>query len=83
MEEAAVTALAGAVKTPAGSWSGSAVLVTEEWTPLEPDVREQKTYVRGIGLVETKTIKGGDELTNLTRIERPTAFLRGEDLLVG
>jgi hypothetical protein len=26
-------------------------LVTEEWTPLEPDLLELKVYVRGIGLV--------------------------------
>ena len=68
---AEVTAVTGSVKTPAGSWSGSDVLVTEEWTLLEPDVRERKTYVRGVGVVEIRTIKGGKELTTLTEAKFP------------
>jgi hypothetical protein len=61
-----VTAVTGTVSVPAGEWSGSDVLVTEEWTPLEPDVRERKIYARGLGVVRIKTIEGGDELTTLT-----------------
>lgn len=35
------------------------VVVTRDWTPLEPDVVEEKTYVDGIGFVhETKTEDG-------------------------
>jgi hypothetical protein len=37
------------------------VLRTAEWTPLEPGVRDRKRYVRGVGLTEERTIKGGDE----------------------
>jgi hypothetical protein len=47
------------------------VLVTEEWTPLEPDVRERKTYARGVGVIESRTIKGGSELTTLTSFTTP------------
>jgi hypothetical protein len=36
-------------------------LLTKEWTPLEPDVVDHKLYVRGIGLVDERTIRGGDE----------------------
>ena len=36
-------------------------LLTKEWTPLEPDVVDHKLYVRGVGLVEERTIRGGDE----------------------
>jgi hypothetical protein len=61
-----VTATSGEVSSPAGSWSGADVLVTEEWTPLEPKVREQKTYARGVGLVEAHLLKGGKEHTSLT-----------------
>lgn len=61
-----MTAVTGEISSPAGSWSGSDVLVTEEWTPLEPDVRERKAYARGVGLVETRVIKGGDEVTTLS-----------------
>ena len=67
----AVTALGGSVTVPAGSWSGADVVVTEEWTPLEPDVREQKTYGRGAGIVETRTIKGGNEVDTLTSLTIP------------
>jgi hypothetical protein len=63
---AAITATAGEVRVPAGTWSGADVLVTEEWTPLDPDVRERKTYARGYGVVEIRTVKGGDEMTTLT-----------------
>ena len=66
-----VTAVTGSVSVPAGEWSGSDVLVTEEWTPLEPDVRERKIYARGFGVVRIKTIQGGHELTTLTSAELP------------
>jgi hypothetical protein len=68
---AAVTALTGSISSDVGSWSGGDVLVTEEWTPLEPDVRERKTYARGVGVVESRTIKGGSELTTLTSFTTP------------
>jgi hypothetical protein len=70
---AQVTALSGSVTVPAGSWSGEDVLVTEEWTPLETDVRERKTYARGVGLVETRTIKGGKEVLKLAKVEHVAA----------
>jgi hypothetical protein len=66
-----VTAVTGSVSVPAGDWSGADVLVTEEWTPLEPDVRERKIYARGFGVVRIKTIMGGDELTVLTSAALP------------
>jgi hypothetical protein len=64
---ATVTALSGNVTVPAGKYGD--VLVTEEWTPLEPDVRERKTYARGIGLVESRTIKGDPEVVRLESIK--------------
>jgi hypothetical protein len=45
--------------------SSTSALRTEEWTPLEPSVREQKRYVRGVGLVLAQTVKGGDERAEL------------------
>ena len=66
-----VIAVSGTVSVPAGEWSGSDVLVTEEWTPLEPGVRERKIYARGFGVVRIKAIQGGDELTVLTSAELP------------
>ena len=45
------------VDVPAGSFD--AVLVTEDWTPLEPDSRERKSYAPGVGLVMEEIIEGG------------------------
>jgi hypothetical protein len=50
--------------------SSTHALVTKEWTPLEPDVLDHKTYVRGIGLVKEETIKGGEELWVLVAVRR-------------
>ena len=36
-------------------------LLTKEWTPLEPGVVDHKLYVRGVGLVDERTARGGDE----------------------
>jgi len=36
-------------------------LLTKEWTPLEPGVVDHKLYVRGVGLVDEQTVRGGDE----------------------
>ena len=63
---AAITALTGSINVMGVDYSGADVLVTEEWTPLQPDARERKTYVRGLGIVEARKIKGGNEVTTLT-----------------
>ena len=52
-----VTGVGGSITVPLGTFTD--ILVTEEWTPLEPNVRERKTYVPGIGVVETRPVKGG------------------------
>jgi hypothetical protein len=64
---AQVTGVGGSITVPYGTFSD--ILVTEEWTPLEPDVRERKTYVRGIGVVETRQIKGGSDVVQLTDVK--------------
>jgi hypothetical protein len=53
-------------KVPAGSYEN--VLVTEEWSPLEPEVIELKYYAKGIGVVEERQIFGGTELVKLTKV---------------
>jgi hypothetical protein len=60
---AEVTRLGDNVTTPAGSYTG--VVVTKEWTPLEANVVEEKSYARGIGVVAAKTTKGADERSEL------------------
>jgi hypothetical protein len=40
---------------------------TRERTPLEPGIVDNKYYVRGVGTVLEKTVKGGSELLKLVR----------------
>jgi hypothetical protein len=44
------------------------VLVTKEWTRLEPGVVENKYYAPGIGFIYGVMVKGGDEFTELVRV---------------
>ena len=37
------------------------VVVTQEWTPLEPDITEQKSYAPGVGLITEDLVRGGTE----------------------
>ena len=60
-----VIAVLGTVK------SGSAnSVVTEETTPLEPGVVDNKIYVRGIGTVTELTVKGGNERNQLVSVSK-------------
>ena len=43
---------------------------TKEWTPLEPGIVEHKYYVRGVGTVKTKVIKGPRERLQLISFHR-------------
>ncbi len=52
---------------PAGSYTG--VIVTEEWTPLSPDVIEHKSYAQGIGVVYEEQTQGGTATLNLMSIQ--------------
>ena len=52
------------VTVPYGRFRDRALL-TREWTPLEPGVVDHKLYVRGIGMVKERTVKGGDEVGRL------------------
>jgi hypothetical protein len=63
-----VLSLAASVRTPAAA--SRRALLTEEWTPLEPAVRDHKLYVRGIGTVLEQTVKGGDERNTLVAVQR-------------
>jgi hypothetical protein len=45
------------------------LVVIEEWTPLEPDVVEEKSYASGVGMVLEEVIEGGSgriELVSFT-----------------
>jgi hypothetical protein len=49
---------------------GNNAVLTEESTPLEPGVLDHKLYVRGVGTVLERTVKGGDELNELVSVRR-------------
>jgi hypothetical protein len=41
-------------------------IVTKEWNPLEPEVVEEKTYERGVGMVGEEKVSGGEGTMTLT-----------------
>jgi len=43
-------------------------LLTSEWSPLEPGVLDQKMYVRGVGNVLERTVRGGSEHQELQSV---------------
>ena len=51
------------------------VVITRDWTPLEPDVVEEKTYVEGVGFVYESKVdgEGGTETVHLIDFTRPPA----------
>jgi hypothetical protein len=63
---ARVRAAGASVAVPAGSYQH--VLVTEDWTPLEPDVLEHKSYAPGVGVVLERVVKGGSGVLRLVEI---------------
>ena len=44
-------------------------LVTKEWTPLEPDVVENKYYAPGIGVVLEVAVEGESERVELVEVK--------------
>ena len=60
-----VLALDERAEVPAGPFDR--VLMTRDWTPLEPDVVEHKFYARGTGPVLTLDISGGSGREELLR----------------
>jgi hypothetical protein len=65
-----IIALGGHVTVPYGSYDE--VVVTEDWTPLEPKVREHKSYAPDVGVVFEELVKGGDEVLRLVEVRPPT-----------
>ena len=64
-----VVALSEHLSVPAGSFAD--VVVTEDWTPLEPKVREHKSYAPGVGVVFEEIVRGGEGVLRLVEIRSP------------
>ena len=61
--------LAATITVPYGAYTD--VLLTEEWTVLEPGVLDHKYYVKGLGQVMEVAVKGPTEKLELTKVVRP------------
>jgi len=46
-------------------------LETREWTPLEPNVLDRKTYGRGVGELSESAVRGPQETLELVRVDGP------------
>jgi hypothetical protein len=62
-----VISLTATVHVPFGDFQNA--LRTKEWTPLEPDVLDNKFYVRGVGQVREVSVKGAKERLELVKVE--------------
>jgi hypothetical protein len=65
LDQAHVRQLDASVTVAYGSFNPA--LVTEEWSPIEPQL-EQKSYVAGIGEVEEHLTEGGHEQFELVSV---------------
>jgi hypothetical protein len=65
-----IVALGESVTVPFGSFGD--VVVTEDWTPLEPAVREHKSYAPGVGVVFEEIVRGGHEVLRLVEVRPAT-----------
>jgi hypothetical protein len=61
-----VVSLGEHVEVPYGSFDD--VVVTEDWTPLEPKFREHKYYAAGVGVVFEEIVKGGEGMLRLVEV---------------
>ncbi|MFL5761477.1 MAG: hypothetical protein ACJ789_17285 [Thermomicrobiales bacterium] len=68
---AEVTAVSGSVDIPYGSFDD--VIVTREFTPLEPDSESNRTYARGVGDVKEESTKGEYEVLELVEVKKASA----------
>lgn len=60
---AEIAALDGSAETPYGAFDE--LVVTINWTPLEPDIVERKYYAAGVGVVSEEVEQGPDEVVVL------------------
>jgi hypothetical protein len=60
--------LDGSIEVPYGSFDN--VLITKDWTPLEPKVVENKYYARDVGVVFEESVKGPKEQLRLLEVRQ-------------
>ena len=67
-DAAEVLSLDEQVEVPYGGFDG--VVLTKEYTPLEPDTLEHKFYARGVGVVLALAISGGADREELLKLKK-------------
>jgi hypothetical protein len=65
---ARIVSLNDSVTVAAGHFTGC--LTTEDWSAIEPGVRERKTYCPRVGLVRERTVAGGSEWMELVAMSK-------------
>jgi hypothetical protein len=65
LDQARVLGIAGPMRVPAGTYRK--VLVTIEWSPVEPQL-EKKYYVAGLGEIREQVVQGGHEQFQLVDV---------------
>lgn len=68
-DRARVLSLSEKATVPHGTFAPT--LMIEEWSPLEPGVKEHKYYARGVGLVLQRTVSGGSGEMVLVKVINP------------
>ena len=68
-DSAEVLSLDEWTEVPAGAYKH--LLMTKEFTALEPDVLEHKFYARGVGPVLALSVSGGTGREELVELKRP------------
>jgi hypothetical protein len=68
-DRAEVLALGESATVPYGAFQGC--VRTKDWTDLEPDVVENKTFCPGAGQVLAVTVQGGNEREELVDVDTP------------
>ncbi len=63
---ARVVKLNATIENPLGTYPN--VVITEDFTKLEPAIVEHKKYAPGVGLVEEQIVKGGSGIVELTKV---------------
>ena len=65
---AQVVSLTESIKVTSGSYDN--VLLTKDWTPLQPTIVDNKWYASGVGLIMFKVVQGGTEEMQLTEVNK-------------
>jgi hypothetical protein len=68
-DAAEILSLDERVEVPFGSFES--VLMTRDYTPLDPDILEHKFYARGVGPILAITLSGGTDREELLRFTKP------------